>query len=148
MLKKISNKILKIKIFELKLTPGEQVRDFIFETGMKTAKESAYLAGNNTDKLIKVSERIGSVVDRGTELIGGAEASTALGKIIFKTTKDVGRGDRVCTGLCVVSAACEAVAVGCSTLKILPGRGRIYVGAKVISRGCMAFRNACAGEGC
>lgn len=148
MLKKISNKILKIKNFQLKLTPGEQVRDFIFETGMKTAKESAYLAGNNTDKLIKVSERIGSVVDRGTELIGGGEASTALGKIIFKTTKDVGRGDRVCTGLCVVSAACEAVAVGCSTLKILPGRGRIYVGAKVISRGCMAFRNACAGEGC
>ena len=27
-------------------------------------------------------------------------------------------------------------------------RGRIYVGAKIISKSCIAFRNTCAGEGC
>jgi hypothetical protein len=83
-----------------------------------------------------------------TELGGGSEAASALGRIAFKTTKDIARGDVVCTGCCLVSGTCETVALCCSTIKVIPCRGQIYVGAKILSKGCMAFRNACAGEGC
>jgi len=148
MLKEINNRISERKISELKLTPGENVRDAIIKAGIKTAEESAYAAGNNTDKLIKLSESLGDVVDRGTELVGGGESAAALGKIAFKTTKDIARGDTLCTGLCVVSGTCEAIALCCSTIKVIPFRGRVYVCAKIVSKGCISFRNACVGEGC
>jgi len=67
---------------------------------------------------------------------------------VFKAGKDIARGDVTCTGLCYVSATCESVALLCSTVLIIPFRGRIYVGVKIVSRGCMTFRNLCAGEGC
>jgi hypothetical protein len=148
MLKGINNKISGRKKSKLKLTPGENIRDTIIKAGIKTAEESAYVAGNNTDKLIKLSENLGGVVDRGTELVGGTESAGALGKIAFKTTKDMARGDTLCTGLCVVSGTCETIALCCSTIKVIPFRGRIYVCAKIVSKGCIAFRNACVGEGC
>lgn len=47
-----------------------------------------------------------TVADRGTELIGGGESASALGNIAFKTSKDMVRGDTVCTGLCSVSGTC------------------------------------------
>jgi hypothetical protein len=148
MLKEINNRISERKKSELKLTPGENIRDAIIKAGIKTAEESAYAAGNNTDKFIKLSESLGGVVDRGTEFVGGTESAAALGKIAFKTTKDIARGDTLCTGLCVVSGTCEAIALCCSTIKVIPFRGRIYVGAKIVSKGCISFRNACVGEGC
>ena len=147
MLKK-NNRISERKKSELKATPGENVRDAIIKAGIKAAEESAYAAGNNTEKLIKLSESVGTVVDRGTELAGGGESAAALGKIVFKTTRDIARGDTICTGLCVVSGTCETIALCCSTVKVIPFRGRIYVCAKIVSRGCMSFRNACVGEGC
>jgi hypothetical protein len=85
------------------------------------------------------------VVDRGKELIAGGESATALGKIAFQTRQDLARGDRLCTALCFVSGRCETIALCCSTIKIILFRGRISVSAKVISKGSMAFRNACAG---
>lgn len=148
MLYKINRKKFARKKSKLGITPGEQLRDALIQIGMKTAEESAYVAGNNTDKVIKLSENLGGFADRTTEFVGGTESSAALGKILFKTTKDVARGDSVCTGLCAISATCETVAICCSTVKSIPFRGRIYIGAKMISRGCMSFRNACAGEGC
>lgn len=81
-------------------------------------------------------------------MVGGSESATALGKIAFKTTKDIARGDTICRGLCVVSGTCETIALCCSTVKVIPYRGKIYVAAKIVSKGCMSFRNACAGEGC
>jgi len=117
--------------------------------------EAAYQAGNNTDKVIKISEKIrtgvdnlNNVIGKGTALVSGSESSGALAKIAFKTTKDIARGDRVCTGLCLVSATCETLALSCSPVKVIPFRGRIYIGFKIISKGCMTWRNACAGEGC
>ena len=133
---------------ELQVTPGENVRDALIKAGIKAAEESGYAAGNTTERLINVASSVGTVVDRGTELVGGSESAAAFGKIAFQTTKDIARGDTVCTGLCLVSGTCEAVALCCSTIKVLPFRGRIYVGAKIVSKGCMAFRNACVGEGC
>lgn len=72
----------------------------------------------------------------------------ALSRITFKATRDITIGDNICTGLCLISGEYETVALVCSTVKILPFRGRIYVGAKIISQGCMTYRNLCAGEGC
>ena len=138
----------KLKKSELYLTPGENVRDAIIEAGLKAAQESGYAAGNTTEQLVKIASRVGTGLDRATELGLGTESAGALGKVAFKATKDAARGDTVCTGLCLVSGACETIALCCSTIKVIPFRGRIYVGAKIVSKGCMTFRNACAGEGC
>ena len=132
-------------------TPGSSVRD----AAIQLATEAAYQAGNNTDKVIEIADKAVEVVDkttkiinRGTALVGGTESSRALANIAFKTTKDIGRGDKVCTGLCLVSATCECLALSCSLIKVIPFRGPIYTGSKIISRGCMTWRNACAREGC
>jgi hypothetical protein len=148
MLKSMRNRIFKRKMSELKTTPGENIRDAVINSGMTVLQESADVVGNNPDEIALLAETAGNIVDGGIALAGGTESAGALGKILFKTSKDVARGDTVCTGLCVVSGTCESVALCCSTIKIIPYRGRIYVGAKIISKGCMTFRNACAGEGC
>ena len=100
------------------------------------------------DGVTGLAKRIGPAVDRGIELTGGTESGTAFSRIAFKTGKDIARGDKVCTGLCLISGLSEGIAFSCSTVKIIPFRGRIYVGAKIVSRSCMAYRNLCAGEGC
>jgi len=105
-------------------------------------------AGNKTEVLVEMAQKAGNAIDGGTALAGGGESASAFGRIAFKTTRDIARGDKVCTGLCLVSGTCEAVALGCSTIKVIPFRGRIYIGAKLVSKGCIAFRNSCAGEGC
>ena len=148
MLKTVKNRISKIRTSELKNTPGEGITDAVINAGVKSVQGSAYLLGNSTDKAVRIGEKAMDTLDMGTALVGGSESAGALGKILYKTSKDVARGDTVCTGLCVISGTCESVALCCSTIKIIPFRGRIYIGAKIISKGCMGFRNACAGEGC
>jgi hypothetical protein len=148
MLNSIKNRLPKRKKSELKVTLGENVREAIIKAGIKTAEESGYAAGNPTEKFVEIASNVGSFVDRGTELVGGGETAGALGRIAFKTTKDIARGDSVCTGLCLISGTCETIAFGCSTIKIIPFRGRIYVCAKIVSKGCMSYRNLCTGEGC
>lgn len=81
-------------------------------------------------------------------MIGGGESATSLGKIAFQTTKDRAHGDSICTGLRVVSGTCETIALCCSTLKVIPFRGQIYVCTKIVSRGCISYRNFCEGESC
>lgn len=132
-------------------TAGEIARD----ATIQAATEAAYKLGNQTNTVVETAEKIGETIDKagnlvhgGTALVGGSESTAALGNIAFKTMKDVARGDKICTGLCLVSATCESVALGCSTIRVIPFRGRIYIGAKIISKGCMTYRNACAGEGC
>ena len=84
--------------------------------------------------------------NRTTELIAGGEISSSIGRIAFKTTQDLARGNRVCASLCLASITCETIAFGYCAIKILPFRGKVYVGAKIISKGCMTFRNLAAGE--
>ena len=100
------------------------------------------------DKVTGVVKSVEPAAERIVEYGFGTESAGALGRVAFKATKDAARGDNVCTGLCLVSGACETVALCCSTIKVIPFRGRIYVGAKIISKGCISFRDACAGEGC
>lgn len=144
MFKKLKNKFQSYRKSKLKITPGEAVRDSIIESGL----QAAYVAGNKTDEVHQIARAAKTAVDGGVALCGGGEASKALGTIVFKATKDIARGDATCTGLCCVSATCESVALLCSTVPIIPFRGRIYVGVKIVSRGCMTYRNLCAGEGC
>ena len=113
-------------IQQLNLTLGDQVRDTIIKSGIKAAEESGYTSGNTTKKLVEVAAGIGNSIDFRTKLVGGG----------------------VCTGLCAVSRVCETIAIGCSLIKIIPFRGNIYVCAKIVSKGCMTYRNICAGEGC
>ena len=96
------------------------------------------------NKLVNIASKTGTQVDRGIQLIGGKEASSSLGKIAFKTTKDMAYGLR----FCLVLGRCETITFCCSTIKIIPFRGQVYIAAKIVSRGCMTFRNACVGEGC
>lgn len=136
------------KKLELKTTPGESIRDAIIEAGIKAAQESEYVAGNSTEKIIKIAENLGTTIDRGTKLFGGSEAAGSLGRVMYKTTADIARGDVLCTGLCAISGACETIALGCSTIKIIPFRGEVYIFVKIVSKGCMSYRNICAGNGC
>lgn len=69
----LKNQIIKQNKIELKLTLGENLRNAIIKAGIKTAEESAYAASNNTDKLIKLAEGAGGIIDRGTELAGGGD---------------------------------------------------------------------------
>lgn len=150
MLKNIKNRLRKNSRnnSELSDTIGENVRDAIIKAGMKTAEESGYASGNTTEKMVEIASSIGNGVNLGTQLGLGSESASSIGRIAFKTTKDLARGDSVCTGLCLVSGACETIALGCSTFRFIPYRGRIYVCVKIVSKGCMTYRNNCAGEGC
>ena len=132
-------------------TAGKIARDAI----IKVTAEAACTLGNQTNTVVETAKKVGEAIDRignfvdgATALLNGGESSAALGGIAFKTLKDIGRGDKVCTGLCLVSATCKTVALSYSTIKVIPFRGRIYIGAKIVSKGCMKFRNSCAGEGC
>ena len=144
MLQKLKNKFGSYRESKLQITPGEAVRDSIIKSGL----EAAYAAGNKTDEIHQIGRVAKTAVDGGVALCGGAEASKSLGTIVFKAVKDIARGDATCTGLCCISGTCESAALLCSTVPIIPFRGRIYVGAKIVSRGCMAYRNLCAGEAC
>jgi hypothetical protein len=125
-------------------TAGKAVRD----ATIKVATDAAYVAGNNTDKIVETAKKVSDIINGGMILGGGFESSGSLVKVIFKATKDIARDDKVCTGLCLISARCETVTFSCSTVKLIPYRGRIYIGYKIISRSCMSWRNACAKEGC
>ena len=133
---------------ELHATPGEIVRDTIISAGVSAIEETGYVADTKTDALVKRAQKSVDLIDGGTALAGGSESATARGRVTFKTIRDRAWGEMVCTGLCLVSGTCEAIALGYSTMKRMPFRGRIYLSSKLISRGCITFRNACTGEGC
>jgi hypothetical protein len=57
--------------------------------------------------------------------------------------EDISRGDKLCSGLCIVATTCEGVAIVAGTCKFIPYRYRVYIGAKAISVGVMRFRNLC-----
>jgi hypothetical protein len=91
------------------VTPGEQIRNSMIEHGTKAVEETAYAAGN-------FSENAKFVVKVATVL----ESSRASGTTIFKASKDYMRGEPLCLGLCMVSTACEGIAIISSTCKIIP----------------------------
>lgn len=71
----------RIKRFGLQITPGERIRDELIKAGIKAAEESGWAAGNITEKLVQVADKVGSTIDFGAKLIGGSEAGRALGRL-------------------------------------------------------------------
>lgn len=134
----IKNHLNTRKNLKLKGTSNEDAKDAI-------AEKSEYKVNNTPDNLVSLS---GAIIDRGTELVVGSESAQALGRIAYKTSRDLSRNDKICSSLCLISCAAETVALACSVISIIPFRGRMYVGAKIISQSCMSFRNLCANEGC
>ena len=65
-----------------------------------------------------------------------------MGKTAFGAVEDISRGDKVCTGLCLVATACEGVAFTTRVLKVPYGM-KVYICAKTASAGLMKFRNLC-----
>lgn len=118
-------------------TPGEQLRDTIIEQGTEAVKKTAYAAGNST-------ENLNFIIKTATIL----ESCRAGGTTMFKASRDYMRGDPLCLGLCVVSTACEGVAIISSTCKFIPHRRTIWLTSKGASQCLMRYRNLCSGEGC
>lgn len=128
-------------------TPGEIVRDKMSTVGLKTIGEGTYNAGNRTNDILEIVEKTKTVIDGKTTFAVGTESASALNKIGFKLKKNFGHGDKVWTGLCVISAGCEPIALACSTVFVILFKGKIYVKAKIINKGYVSFKNACANEG-
>jgi len=93
---KLRNKFQSYRKSQLQITPVEAVRDSIIQSGL----EAAYAAGNSTEKVAKVASTAENLINGGTTLVGGSEASSSLNRIIFKAGRDIARGDTTCTGLC------------------------------------------------
>jgi hypothetical protein len=123
------------------MATGEQIRDSMIKHGTEMVKEAAYAAGNSSETFI---EKFNFVVKVGTVL----ESSRAGGTTIFKASRDYMRGDPLCLGLCLVSTACEGVAIVSSTCKFVPYRKTVWLSSKAVSQSLMRYRNLCAGEGC
>lgn len=70
MLKHIKNRLRNRRKSELKLTPGESIRDAIINAGIEAAKESGYAAGDRMEKFVEIASKVGNFIDHGTELVG------------------------------------------------------------------------------
>jgi len=57
------------------------------------------------------------VVDQGTELIWDVESTTILGKIVYKTIKDIACGTTLFIGLWFISGTWKIIALCCLTIK-------------------------------
>lgn len=96
--------------------------------------------------MVEIVSKDGNFVDRGNEFVGGGKTAASLSRIVFKITNYIASGNIVWTAMCLMSGTSETISFGCSTIKIIPFRGRLYVGAKIVSKGWMSYRNICAGE--
>ena len=76
------------------------------------------------------------------------ESSRAGSTTIFKALSDYIWGDSFCLGLCLISTACEGVAIVSLTCKFIPYRKIVWLSSKAVSQSLMRDRNLCAGEGC
>ena len=104
MIKNIKKRLDIRKKSELKVTPGENVRDAIIKAGIKAAEESGYAAGNSTEKIVEIATAISSLipmdVNKKTNVpsliprpfieIGSILTSQTIGRNIKKYKRGVG----------------------------------------------------------
>jgi hypothetical protein len=104
------------------------------------SKKISYMIGNATLRSLNIKEEFAqNVIGCG----GTLQGCYSMGTTVWKTVEDISRGDKLCTGLCIVSTACEGVAITASLCKFIPFRLRIYTVSKGTSLGLMRFRNLC-----
>lgn len=99
-------------------------------------KEISYLIGNTTLKSLNLKSNVISG-------IASAEGARSIGTTTFKAVLDAGRGDVVCSGLCILATSCEGLAILAANVPRIPARRNIYLIAKCTSIGVMRFRNLC-----
>ena len=71
------------------------------------------------------------------------DSGKRAGAGVYKVTKDLARGDRLCTGLCSVSVGCEVIA-GVLVGWPIPGKVVTVAVLKGTSINCQRFRDLCA----
>lgn len=98
----------------------------------------SYKIGNITLKLLNIQETIENTFNGAAAV----ETGYSAGKTVFGAVEDFSRGDKLCTGLCLVATACEGIAFT-SRMTRLPYSTKVYFCAKTVSLGVMRFRNLC-----
>ena len=91
-LKKIKDLVSKRERSELKLSVGEEVRDYMIKAGLESVENAAYISGNNTERVLKIAETAKAGLETAGGAVGGVELGGALGEIAYKTTRDIARG--------------------------------------------------------
>lgn len=126
----------------------QAVHNKIIRVAIEAIKQSSVAGGNTTEKAVNLTLKAINLTENIIKLGLSIESSSALARVIYKTTREIVRGNKVCTILCIISGVCETLALCSSIMTFLPYRTQIYIGTKVVSRGCTSFRNLYAGEGC
>lgn len=98
----------------------------------------SYKVGNATLKALEVKESA-EIVSNGILAI---QSGYSAGKTAFGAAEDLARGDKLCTGLCVVATTCEGIAFVSRIVKI-PYGTKVYISCKSASACLMKFRNLC-----
>ena len=98
----------------------------------------SYKVGNATLKALEVKETTETIASG----VAAIESGYSAGKTMFGAAEDLTRGDKLCTGLCLVATLCEGVAFTSRMVK-LPYGMKVYFCAKTASAGLMKFRNLC-----
>jgi hypothetical protein len=98
----------------------------------------SYKVGNATLKALQVKETAENLGSGAAAV----QAGYSIGQTAFGAAEDISRGDKLCTGLCLVATGCEGIAFVSRVVKIPHGM-KIYVCAKGASAGLMRFRNLC-----
>ena len=124
-------------------TPEELARliqEAIELDSTEISKKIYYMIGNTALRTLSIKEEFAqNVIGCG----GTLQGCYSMGTTVWKTVGDFSRGDKLCTGLCVVATGCEGVAIAASVCKFIPFRLRIYTVSKGTSLGLMRFRNLC-----
>lgn len=98
----------------------------------------SYKVGNATLKALEVKETVENLGNGAASIQSCYSAATTA----FGAVEDAARGDKLCTGLCLVATLCEGVAMTSRIIK-LPYGMKVYICAKGVSTGLMRFRNLC-----
>jgi hypothetical protein len=98
----------------------------------------SYKIGNTTLKALGIKETTENIFNGGLAI----QSTYSAGKTAFNALEDLSRGDKICTGLCLVATFCEGLAFTSRIVKIPYGQ-KIYVCSKAASVGLMRFRNMC-----
>jgi len=98
----------------------------------------SYKIGSYTIKALEVKETF----EKTTNGLLAFECGSSLGKTAYSAAADFSKGDKLCTGLCLVATVCEGVAFTTRFVQIPYGQ-KIYIFAKSTSVGLMKFRNLC-----
>lgn len=114
----------------------------------EAAQQAVYASGNATVAAYEIAiEKATSLVTGGAQVGGAGHNAVTFGKTAHKGLLDAARGDKLCTGLCLVACACDAVGICYTLIPILPGKLVVYGGTKCISLACVSFRDSCHASG-